>query len=114
MRGCISLSPSNVLLFAHRVRLPRRPVAVVGNGKPRCPPYKLQTLHFSFLEEKPMQGIHFVVDDHHENIAVLIDLTKYGELWEDFYDGLIASEGTQRIFGRSSATVNSAREVNGP
>ncbi len=39
-----------------------------------------------------MQGIHFVVDDHNEHIAVLIDLTKYGELWEDFYDSLIASE----------------------
>jgi hypothetical protein len=37
-----------------------------------------------------MKGIQFVVDDHGEKTAVLIDLQKYGELWEDFYDCLIA------------------------
>jgi hypothetical protein len=39
---------------------------------------------------KKMKGIQFVVDDKGEKTAVLIDLQKYGELWEDFYDCLIA------------------------
>jgi PHD/YefM family antitoxin component YafN of YafNO toxin-antitoxin module len=39
-----------------------------------------------------MQGINFVVDDHNEKIAVIIDLSKYRELWEDFYDHLVVSE----------------------
>lgn len=37
-----------------------------------------------------MEGIQFVTDDKGRKTAVLIDLKKYGELWEDFYDGLIA------------------------
>ena len=37
-----------------------------------------------------MDGIQFVIDDKGEKTAVLIDLKKYGELWEDFYDSLIA------------------------
>jgi PHD/YefM family antitoxin component YafN of YafNO toxin-antitoxin module len=37
-----------------------------------------------------MKGIQFVVDDKGEKTAVLIDLQEYGELWEDFYDCLIA------------------------
>jgi hypothetical protein len=36
-----------------------------------------------------MEGIKFVVDDNGEKVADLIDLKKYGELWEDFYDTLI-------------------------
>lgn len=38
-----------------------------------------------------MEGIQFVVDENGDKIGVLIDLKKYGELWEDFYDGLIAN-----------------------
>ncbi len=37
-----------------------------------------------------MEGIQFVVNDRGEKTAVIIDLKKYGEIWEDFYDGLIA------------------------
>jgi hypothetical protein len=37
-----------------------------------------------------MKGIQFVTDEKGQKTAVLIDLKKYGELWEDFYDGLIA------------------------
>lgn len=37
-----------------------------------------------------MEGIQFVIDDKGEKIAVLIDLKKHSELWEDFYDSLIA------------------------
>jgi len=38
------------------------------------------------------EGIHFVVDERGEKKAVQIDLKKYGEIWEDFYDTLIAQE----------------------
>jgi hypothetical protein len=37
-----------------------------------------------------MEGIRFVTDDKGQKVAVMIDLQKYGELWEDFYDNLTA------------------------
>lgn len=37
-----------------------------------------------------MKGIEFVVDEAGERKAVLIDLIEHGELWEDFYDALVA------------------------
>ena len=37
-----------------------------------------------------MQGIQFLVDEQGEKTAVLIDLHKYGEVWEDFYDVNVA------------------------
>ncbi len=37
-----------------------------------------------------MEGIQFVTNDKGKKIAVMIDLQKYGELWEDFYDSLTA------------------------
>ncbi len=37
-----------------------------------------------------MEGIQFVTDDRGQKVAVLIDLRKYGELWEDIYDSLTA------------------------
>ena len=37
-----------------------------------------------------MDGIRFVIDDKGEKTAVVIDLKEHGELWEDFYDSLIA------------------------
>ena len=39
-----------------------------------------------------MKGIQFVVDDHGEKKAVLIDLQKNKELWEDIYDSLVAAQ----------------------
>lgn len=39
-----------------------------------------------------MKGVQFVSNDKGEKTAVLIDLKKNGELWEDFYDNLIARE----------------------
>ena len=39
-----------------------------------------------------MEGIHFVTDDKGHKVAVQIDLEKYGELWEDFYDALLVEE----------------------
>ena len=37
-----------------------------------------------------MKGIQFVSDHNGQKVAVQIDLRKYGELWEDFYDSLLA------------------------
>ena len=39
-----------------------------------------------------LKGIHFLVNDRGEKTAVQIDLKKYGGLWEDFFDTLIAQE----------------------
>jgi hypothetical protein len=35
-----------------------------------------------------MQGIHFLTNDKGKKVAVQIDLERYGEFWEDFYDAL--------------------------
>jgi hypothetical protein len=39
-----------------------------------------------------MHGVQYLTDEQGEKIAVLIDLKKNGELWEDFYDVTIASK----------------------
>lgn len=37
-----------------------------------------------------MNGIQFVTDDKGRRVAVQINLKKYGDVWEDFWDGLVA------------------------
>ena len=37
-----------------------------------------------------MKGIQFVVDDTGRRTAVIIDLEKWGEIWEDIYDILVS------------------------
>ena len=37
-----------------------------------------------------MSGVQFVVDDHGQKTAVVIDLKKYADVWEDFYDVVLA------------------------
>ena len=37
-----------------------------------------------------MRGVQFLVDDDGERTAVLIDLKKNAQLWEDFYDVALA------------------------
>lgn len=39
-----------------------------------------------------MEGIRFVTNEKGKKVAVQIDLERYGELWEDFYDRLVAEE----------------------
>ena len=39
-----------------------------------------------------VKGVEFVVDDDGQKKAVLIDLKKHGEVWEDLYDTLLAKE----------------------
>lgn len=37
-----------------------------------------------------MKGVQFVVNERGEKAAVVIDLRKHSELWEDFYDATVA------------------------
>jgi len=37
-----------------------------------------------------VKGVQFVIDERGEKTAVVIDLKKCGELWEDFYDSAMA------------------------
>lgn len=39
-----------------------------------------------------MSGIQFLVDEHGRKTAVLIDLKKNAQLWEDFYDSAVARQ----------------------
>ncbi len=39
-----------------------------------------------------MQGINYVTNEDGKRVAVQIDLKKYGSLWEDFFDVLIAKK----------------------
>jgi hypothetical protein len=41
---------------------------------------------------KDLERIQFVVDSSGDKVAVLIDLKQYGELWEDFYDTILAHQ----------------------
>ena len=40
--------------------------------------------------DSAIKGVQFVVDDDGEKTAVLIDLKKNAQLWEDFYDVTLA------------------------
>ncbi|MBM3131503.1 MAG: hypothetical protein FJZ95_00510 [Chloroflexi bacterium] len=53
-----------------------------------------------------MKGIRFLVDEAGKKTAVMIDLEDHGELWEDFYDALIAEE---RV-GEPRESLDSVRE----
>jgi len=37
-----------------------------------------------------MSGVQFLVDDRGQKTAVVIDLKKHADVWEDFYDVLLA------------------------
>jgi hypothetical protein len=37
-----------------------------------------------------MKGVSFLIDEKNNKIAVQIDLKKNGNLWEDFYNAVIA------------------------
>ncbi len=39
-----------------------------------------------------MKGVQFVIDDQGKKKAVLIDLSKNKDLWEDFYDVVLAEQ----------------------
>ncbi len=39
-----------------------------------------------------MEGIQFVTNEKGQKVAVQINLRKFGELWDDFYDNLLAQQ----------------------
>ena len=39
-----------------------------------------------------MEGIQYVTNAKGQKVAVQIDLKKFGELWEDFYDNVVAKQ----------------------
>jgi hypothetical protein len=39
-----------------------------------------------------VKGVQFVVNDRGKKTAVMIDLKRHSELWEDFYDAAVARE----------------------
>ena len=39
-----------------------------------------------------MEGVNFVTNTRGKKVGVLLDLNKYGEIWEDIYDSLTARE----------------------
>lgn len=41
-----------------------------------------------------MKGVQYLIDNHGEKQAVLIDLQQHKELWEDFDDAAVAAERT--------------------
>jgi hypothetical protein len=51
-----------------------------------------------------VKGVEFVVDEEGQKKAVLIDLKKHGDVWEDFYDTLLVKE-------RQSEPRESLKEV---
>ena len=53
---------------------------------------------------KVVKGIKFVIDDAGQKKAVLIDIKKHKEIWEDFYDVLLVKE-------RESEPRESLKEV---
>lgn len=56
------------------------------------------------LRSQMVKGVEFVVDEDGQKKAVLIDLKKHGEIWEDFYD-------TLRVKERESEPRESLKEV---
>jgi hypothetical protein len=46
----------------------------------------------AYPEDFIMSGIQFVIDENGDKSAVIIDLNKYANLWEDFYDSIIAHQ----------------------
>ncbi len=39
-----------------------------------------------------MKGIQYLIDEQGKQTSVLIDLEQWGELWQDFYDVMVAQE----------------------
>jgi len=53
-----------------------------------------------------MNGVQFIVDSQGKKTAVLIDLKRYGSLWEDIYDNWLA----QKRKNEPRETLKSVRE----
>jgi hypothetical protein len=39
-----------------------------------------------------VKGVQFLTDEQGEKTAVLIDLKRYGDIWEDLHDSIVAKQ----------------------
>ena len=46
----------------------------------------------SVTKRRSIKGVDFVVNETGERRAVVIDLKRHGDIWEDFYDTLLAQQ----------------------
>ena len=53
-----------------------------------------------------MEGVQFIVNSKGEKTAVLIDIKKHGDLWEDLYDTVLA----QKRKGEPRESLESVRK----
>jgi hypothetical protein len=61
-----------------------------------------------------IKGVQFVTDTQGNKIAVQLDLSQWGELWEDIYDGMFSERarfGAKRILGVSQRAVAGRRQT---
>lgn len=64
-----------------------------------------------------MDGIKYVTDEQNRRVAVQIDLDKYGELWEEFYDAIIAEsrqDEESEPFDQAVSELNAEGKYDGP
>ena len=62
------------------------------------------------------EGIRYVTNSKGQKVAVLIDLETHGELWEDFYDSLIADsrmDEPRESLKSVKARLRRSRKLNG-
>ncbi len=57
-------------------------------------------------------GIQYVMDEKGQRVAVQIDLKKYGNVWEDFWDGIV-SESRRKEKSSSYMQYRNARKNRG-
>ena len=63
-----------------------------------------------------MNDIQYIVDDKGTKRAVIIDLDKFRDLWEDFYDSLIArsrADETRESLNTVKKHLSRAGKLNG-
>lgn len=59
-----------------------------------------------------MDGVQFLINEDGEKIAVLLDLQKWGDLWEDFYDTLVSrSRAEEATVSWSDLTADLEQEA---
>ncbi|MEM6764769.1 MAG: hypothetical protein AAF655_07585, partial [Bacteroidota bacterium] len=49
----------------------------------------IETNEMAKKELEKLPGISFMVDEETNRIVIVLDQDKYGEAWQDFYDGLL-------------------------
>ncbi|MCO6492230.1 MAG: hypothetical protein J5I98_27680 [Phaeodactylibacter sp.] len=51
--------------------------------------FEQNTIDMQTETNKPLRGIHYLMDSDNNKVAVQIDLKMYGELWQEFLDLLL-------------------------